>query len=361
MSEDVAAARVSSSSRASARAISCGVHGAISACTAAVLTQLVTACSSAISCSTGCNALPTARPSRASSSTSDVRRLGRRVGAIEGAVSGDGGVRRLAIAFCAILAAMTHLIGTGLIVVLAIAGGACKKEPSVDESLAAVKPKVDAKLGVLETIAKGYKTADASKVFPGAQLAVIDNVPTPPTGNTVLAYPGDLDAIAGAVPPPTNSFRHARSIDPVECFYAVRRREYGSFRLSESSSYYEFSAVPVKGFQVPMMCDGMIQATHLAVVLTGEATGGTVAPTATDKTADKFEEAGVTGAILVYDLASGAYLGRRPWSAHTSSSVTYKTQGTGVGAELEASRAVGDDLMKWTWRAIEDAVEAKQR
>lgn len=236
----------------------------------------------------------------------------------------------------------------------------CKKELSLEDGLKAQAPKVDAKLAVVDKIANSYRTADASAAFQGGLKVVEQKHGEPMVGNTLITYAADLDALAAGTAPPTNSNRHTLSIAVVECWWMMRKRELGGFRLSSSSSYFEFETSPGKGFQPAIVCDRLVQATHLAVVLSSEASGGAVAaPGDTDKTPETFERAQASGKLAVFDLATGAYLGQRAFSATGSGSIAYKTDNTGYGAQGDASEAVGKDLQGRTWRAIEDAISGR--
>ncbi len=243
----------------------------------------------------------------------------------------------------------------GSLSALLIAGLGCgDTQVSVEDALKEWEPKVAAKLVAAETIGNQPTSGTAAR-WP--KLTLVETYPEV-IGDTVLAFKSELAVLANGTRPGRGMGLDWDLFSPrvTSCWYAIRKRELAMFDAA-----VELTTTPLKGFQVEMSCRELAQARYLAVVTPGApaadaAPAVAAIPDDPDALPDSFQGATTGGVIDLYELPSGASLGRKRYDAASSGRVDYKTTTSGVGASLDADRAIGKDLTRQTRLAIRRAV-----
>lgn len=196
-----------------------------------------------------------------------------------------------------------------IIPMVALACG--EKGRSVEDAIVAAQKKVGPKLESIEAIAEQLPAVDGDKWFGGPALHIIENIPRRGR-ETVMIYDTDLKALVNGVRPRVNVDRHPRSDTVPQCWFAIRKKQFGWFRI-EDGRPRNFTVDPLKdGKQVESACAYLNEATHIAVVHVS----GKVEPKSTSM--GTFEQGQVTGHVDVFELRGSKFLGRHPFTGKNS-------------------------------------------
>jgi hypothetical protein len=239
--------------------------------------------------------------------------------------------------------------------VLSLAG--CKHE-SVDDAIAKLPAGTAEKLDRAVEIGKRAASAELAKHYAGGRLEPVHfDRNDKPSGNVVLAYATDLPAIDDPVKAPRVPVRVLNAQSVSECWWAVKKRAYAGYALSDGLLGPWQTLGALQPFQVGLLCRDLAAAQKLVVITVGatESAGVGVAPT---PTSDQHFDAGkATGSLLVWDLATGTYEGALPYVGESSGFIGYSAPGSGmVDRQMAASKHVESDLRDRTQDAIEHAL-----